>query len=119
MLNELNKLKKLKRCSGKQGLEFAQAGRNVGLGAFEDFLDLPSEAIGLVDATNLGITKARAEQAGELAVTVKALIIHLYNADGIEPGENVFQSWRQRVQVLEMQRRNAVAGSTGTVHRFL
>ena len=99
-------------------LQFAQAGGDVGLGAFEDFLHLPGQAVGLVDAADLRVAIAGAQQAGELAVAVKAFVVHLHHADGVEAGEDVLQARRQRVEVLDVQGGNAVAGGAGAVHGF-
>src|ERR1035441_3029189 len=49
-------------------LLLAQAGVDVGPGAFQDFLYLPGQAVSLVEAANLRIAIARAQQAGKLAV---------------------------------------------------
>ncbi len=46
--------------------------------------------------------KAGAQDAGQLAVAVKALVVHLHHNDVVEAGENVFQSRRQRADVPQI-----------------
>src|SRR6516164_5261613 len=56
--------------------KFAQTGGNIGFGAFEDFLHFPGEAVRFVDADDLRVAIARAKQGGQLAIAVKAFVVH-------------------------------------------
>src|ERR1035437_1672269 len=85
---------------------------------FENFLHLPSQAVGLVDALNFRVAIAGAQNCSKLAVAVKPLVIHFHDKNMVEAGENVFQAVRQRVDVAQMNRGNAVAGGAGTIHGF-
>src|ERR1017187_9646667 len=51
-------------------LNFAQAGGDVGFGAFENFLHLPGEAVGLVDALDFRVAITGAQNRTELAETI-------------------------------------------------
>ena len=74
---------------------------NVRAGAVEDFFHFPGQAVGLVDAADPGVAEAGAQQAGQLAVAVEALVVHFHHPDVVEAGEDVLQARRQRVQMLE------------------
>ena len=65
-----------------------------------------------------GIAVAGAQQGGELAVAVEAFVVHLHHEDVVEAGEDVFQPVRQRIDMADVQRGNAVAGGAGAVHGF-
>src|SRR5207247_746612 len=93
--------------------------RHVRLGPVEDFFDFPSQTVGFVQAADFWIAEARAQQATELAVAVEALIIHFDDEDSSEAGKNIFQPWRQRIEMFDVQRGNTVAGGAGAVHSFL
>src|SRR6266704_1778984 len=95
---------------GSSILQFAQSGGHVGFGAFEDFLHLPSEAVGLVDALDLRIAITGAQNRSELAEAVKSLVIHLDDEDVIEAGKNIFEAGRQRIDVPDVNGGDAVAG---------
>src|ERR1700733_10355815 len=99
--------------------QFAQSGGDVGFGAFENFLHLPGEAVGLVDALDFRVAITGAQQRPKLAETVKSLVIHLHDENVVEAGENIFQPGRQRIDVPDVDRGDAVAGGAGAVHGFL
>ena len=60
--------------------------------AFQDFFDAVGETVGLGHALDLWFAKARAQDGGELAETVNALIVHLNDDDAFEFRESFFQS---------------------------
>src|SRR5258705_7824628 len=74
-----------------QGSHLAKTGSDIGFGPVQNLSHLPSQAVGLVDPLNLRIAIAGAEETGELAVSVQALVVHLDHKHVIEPGKNVFQ----------------------------
>src|ERR1035437_5843018 len=99
-------------------LLLAQAGVDVGPSAFQDFFHLPSQAVSLVEAANLRIAIARAQQTGKLAVAVKTFVVHFHHADVVETGEDVFQPRREWVEILDRKSGNAVTRRSGAVHGF-
>src|ERR1039457_6469246 len=86
---------------------------------FENFLHLPSEAVGLVDALDFRVAIAGAQHSTKLAVVVKPFVVHFHDENLVESGENIFQPVRQRVDVAQMNRGNTVAGGAGAVHGLL
>src|SRR2546421_12510853 len=88
-------------------------------GAVEDVAHFPGQAVGFVNAANLGIAKAGAQQTGKLSITVDAFIIHFDDEDVVEAGENVFQAMWQWVDVAKVESGNAVSCRASAVHRFV
>ena len=58
----------------------------------------------LVTLSIFGSQIAGAENGGELAEAVNALVVHLDDDDAFESGEDFFQAVRQRMDVAQMQR---------------
>src|SRR5260370_22625045 len=104
---------------GSAALPFAQAGGDIDVGAFEDIPDFPSQAVGFVDAANLRVAKAGAEQAAQLPVTVQAFVVHFDDEDVVESGKNILQPRRERMKVADGNGRNAVARGPAAIDRFL
>ena len=87
-------------------------------GPFENLPHFPGQTIGLIDAAYLRVAAAGAQQPGKLAVTVEALVVHLHHADEVEAREDVLEARRQGIEILEVQRGNALPGGARAVHRL-
>jgi len=88
-------------------------------GAIENFLHLPGEAVGFVDAANLGIAvSGRAQHLRELAVAVETFVVQLDDEDVVEAFENFLEAVGERVDVLDVQTGNRLAHSTGAGDGF-
>src|SRR5437868_5362019 len=88
-------------------------------GAGEDFLDLPREAVGLRHALDARVAVARAEQRGELAVAVEALVVDLADDDVREATEEFFEIVWERVEVLDVQSGHGLALQATELHGLL
>src|ERR1019366_10300372 len=69
----------------------------------DDFADAERQAVGLGDARDGGIAEARAQQRRELAITVKALVVDLDDADVLVAGENLLEVREQGVNVADLE----------------
>src|SRR6267154_2284928 len=99
-------------------LKLADASCHIGSGAFEDLLDPPGKPIGLIDSPDFRVTVSRTKQAGKLAVSVNALVIHFDHEDMVESRENVLQPRGEGIEMFDVKRRNAITGRARAVHRL-
>src|SRR6185295_5574296 len=93
--------------------------RELGGHGGEDFLHLPGEAVGLVDAADLRVAIPRAQQRAELAITVKPFVIDLDDENVMETGKDIFEAGRQRIEMLDVDGGDAITGGARLVHDFL
>ena len=70
--------------------------------AFQNFFHAEGQTVGLGEAFDLRLAIAGAEDGGELAVAVNALVVHLDDDDALEFGEDLFDAVRQRMEMTEM-----------------
>src|ERR1022692_1754017 len=105
--------------SGFDGFAVVGWLREFVLHGLQNFLHLPVEAVGFVDAADVGVAETGAQNLGQLAaVAVNAFIINLHDEHVMKAGENIFQTGRQRVDVTNVRGRDAVAGGAGAIHGF-
>src|SRR5262245_58107008 len=100
-------------------LTFVQTGRHRFVGAGDDVADFPGQPVGFGDTPDLGVAITGAQQLTELPGAVSTFVVHLHHQDVVESGKDVFQTGRDRVQMLDVQGGNAVPSRTGAVDRFL
>ncbi len=77
--------------------------------SFEDFFHAECQAVGLCEAADFRVAIARPQDGRQLAVAVKALVVHFGDDDALEAREDFFEAVRQRVQVAQVQRGDALA----------
>src|SRR6202023_2964721 len=87
--------------------------------ALENFFHAISEPVGLGHALDLRFAVARAQNGGELAEPVKALVVHLAGGDSLETGEDFLQPVRQRMNVAQMDRADLFAVLARHFHRIV
>src|SRR4029453_182908 len=81
--------------SRKEGLALEYAVKN--------FFHPEGETVRLGEARDFWFAIARPQNRGELAETIKSLVIHLDRDDALELVEDFFEPVRQRMQMAKMQ----------------
>ena len=74
--------------------------------AFQNFFHAEREAVGLGHALDFRFAIARAQNRGELAKPVHALVVHLDGDDAFEILEDFLEAVRQRMNVAQMDGRD-------------
>src|SRR5438876_8956472 len=77
--------------------------------AVQNFFDPEGETVGLREARDLRFTIAGAQNRGELAEAVNALVVHLDRDDPLEFFEDFLETVRQRMEMTQMQRADFLA----------
>src|SRR5436853_5781433 len=72
--------------------------------AFQNLLHAEGEAVRLGHALDLRFAISRAQNSGELSVTVNTGIVHLDGDDAFESRPEFLEAIRQRMNVAEMER---------------
>ena len=70
--------------------------------AFQNFFHAVGETVGLGHALDLRFAITRAQNGGELAESVNALVVHLDDDDALEVLEDFIEAVRQRMNVAQM-----------------
>src|SRR6478736_7901533 len=86
--------------------------------AVDDLADLPGEAVGLGDARDAGVAEPGAQQGGELAEAVEALVVDLDDEDVLVLVERRLEARGERVEVAHLHVAGLDAGGAQAAHGF-
>src|SRR5450432_1576021 len=107
--------------SGESAHDFVKlffvAGQHAG--AVEDFLHLPGQAVGFIDAPDARVAIAGAQQRSQLAVTVNAFVVQFDYKNVMKTLKNFLQAVRQRIDMLDGQAGNRLTDAARAVNGFV
>src|SRR4030095_7721834 len=87
--------------------------------AIQNFFYPEGKTVGLGDALDFWFAVASPQNSGELAETIKALVVHLDRDNTLEFRPDFFKTIRQRMDVAQVERRDFFALFSRHFHRVM
>ena len=87
------------------------------INASEDFFDRERESIGFAEPLNTGVAVTSPEQGRQLTIAIESLVVHFCDNDVLVAGKQFDQSIGQRVDVAQVNARDAASGFHAALDR--